>query len=772
MKLPRSVALVAASLLALPAGQAAAAQTATLTYKCATSGLGSYALTAKVTTDVPSQWAVSVPTAPFGVSAEISSTLNASKIPGAVSIKGAATFFNTVQTAQGFMVPAKTVATIPAAPVGSPTVLTASGTTPALTFDDPGVEVLRLDKLALNLTALDVYGDPIVVPRGPGEEDGINTSIDSDGDPNTFDATCVLDPATQSKQIATFEIADLDPALSGSVAVTCPVYPIAPDKSGTVKFTSGFLPHFRTGEPLVIQASASATFPDRPLALDYFRRVEGKLIASLSLVPDGGGAPIPVTGEFAVDKTQFTGGKGDLVLAGAGHLDGGAPAAAGDYTLRVDSVRYALTMSADGWGSPPTPFDAPCAITPGGSTDIGSVRVIDGGSEPTPTPTPTPTVPAIPGNATAEPFQCKWPLVGIKPADFIAARSDVSGPAGATRIGIWLHTDLRGPSGPVADPSESLRGTVKVTLASGGASVTKLATVAASANVNNEAPAPMLVYAVVDLESGDLPAPVEDVRVVAAAPNLTVFDDQGAPFPLPPLTKDIDGNPTSDSDGDPNSFDVSCRRGAVPTPTPTPTATPTATATPVPTPTATATPVPTPTATPKPVTATYSYTLQGSTSVNTLTKGSMPITGGVDATIVLSTGDVTADLKLNDTQGRLVALQFLPVTVSLGFVASGPTTGKLVDDQLTTNSKVRIKVKSAKAFGIVPLVGGNNCQTKSLSDVALKSTTPFDPTGTGGTLTGTYAISDLNGCGPFQGLVSPLTSGGGNTISVKLTPKP
>ena len=85
---------------------------------------------------------------------------------------------------------------------------------------------------------------------------------------------------------------------------------------------------------------------------------------------------------------------------------------------------------------------------------------------------------------------------------------------------------------------------------------------------------------------------------------------------------------------------------------------------------------------------------------------------------------------------------------------------------------MRIKVKSVKAFGAIPLAGGNSCQTKQLSDITLKSTDAFDPTGTGGTLAGTYAISDLNGCGPLGGLVSPLTSGAGNTITVKLTPTP
>ncbi|MBO9533924.1 MAG: hypothetical protein J7513_13215 [Solirubrobacteraceae bacterium] len=168
--------------------------------------------------------------------------------------------------------------------------------------------------------------------------------------------------------------------------------------------------------------------------------------------------------------------------------------------------------------------------------------------------------------------------------------------------------------------------------------------------------------------------------------------------------------------------------------------------------------------------AKFKYSLAGSTKINTLSKGTLPLTGAIDATLNIKTGDYTATTVLNDTQGRLTALGFLPVTVGVGFVPSGPTTGKLDDDQLTANLKLRIKVKSVKAFGVIPLAGGNNCQTKQLSDIALKSTDSFDPTGTGGSLGGTYKISDLNGCGPLNGLVSPLTAGGGNTISVKLTP--
>ncbi len=169
--------------------------------------------------------------------------------------------------------------------------------------------------------------------------------------------------------------------------------------------------------------------------------------------------------------------------------------------------------------------------------------------------------------------------------------------------------------------------------------------------------------------------------------------------------------------------------------------------------------------------ASFSYALKGSTTLKTLTKGTLGLTGAIDAQLTLATGAFTADLALNDTSGRLVAAGFLPVTAKVGFVPSGKTTGSLRDGVLTSNSKVRIKVKKVKLFGAIPLAGGNNCQTKNLSDVTLKSTQPeFKPL-EGGPLAGTYKISDLNGCGALNGLVSPLTAGGGNTINLMLTPK-
>ncbi len=173
---------------------------------------------------------------------------------------------------------------------------------------------------------------------------------------------------------------------------------------------------------------------------------------------------------------------------------------------------------------------------------------------------------------------------------------------------------------------------------------------------------------------------------------------------------------------------------------------------------------------PVPETRHYSYSVTGTTVLKTLAKGSLPLKGGVEADLGSVSGAFSADLTLANTSGRLIAGGFLPLTAKVGFAPSGKTTGQLTGGVLQTKSWVRIKVLEVKLFGAIPLAGGNSCQTRQLSEIALTSGAAFDPSA-GGTLAGTFKISDLNGCGVLNGLVSPLTAGAGNTISINLAPK-
>ncbi len=166
----------------------------------------------------------------------------------------------------------------------------------------------------------------------------------------------------------------------------------------------------------------------------------------------------------------------------------------------------------------------------------------------------------------------------------------------------------------------------------------------------------------------------------------------------------------------------------------------------------------------------YAWDLKGSASIKTLIKGSVPLKGGL-AVDIDDAGVVTGDLVLQEASARLTALSFLPLTAKIAFVASGPTTGTYAADVLKTTSKVRIKVTQAKLFGAIPVVTGNTCQTRKLSDINLTSGAGFSLQ-EGGSLSGQFALSDLNGCGSLNGLISPLTSGAGNTITLQATVPP
>lgn len=172
--------------------------------------------------------------------------------------------------------------------------------------------------------------------------------------------------------------------------------------------------------------------------------------------------------------------------------------------------------------------------------------------------------------------------------------------------------------------------------------------------------------------------------------------------------------------------------------------------------------------TPGPGTVKYGYGIAGSATLAKLVKGSLPLRGAITANLTTATGAFTGDLDLDPTTGKLKALGFLPVTAQVAFVPTAPLTGTLTPGALTATAKVRIKLPKVSLLGLT-LAGGGSCQTKQPSAIALRSTGAFAPL-SGGTLAGTFAISDLTGCGALTGLVSSLTAGNGNVVSLSLTP--
>lgn len=160
------------------------------------------------------------------------------------------------------------------------------------------------------------------------------------------------------------------------------------------------------------------------------------------------------------------------------------------------------------------------------------------------------------------------------------------------------------------------------------------------------------------------------------------------------------------------------------------------------------------------------FSLSGSASLKTLTRGSVPLKGGLN--LKLDGTNATADVTINKVRANLTALGFIPVTADVVFAPTGPATGTLAGGALKLQLKTRVLLPQVLAFGI-PLAGGTNCQTRAASTINLQSTGTFTTTA-GGTIAGAFSLSNLSGCGFLNGIVSPLTSGGGNTMAATLAP--
>ncbi len=693
----------AATFCAFGATSAQAAQTATLNYKCKFPLIGTQPLKLDITLDIPDSWPVGEPTAPFAITAKASAggttaqglgLVEGLHIIGGVTEaqkpgKGTASRAR-VELPDGsgvnVRVPINVEPYTVVPPIPNPLVLNASGTTPSLTLDVEGTAKIVLTELILNLYGHYEDGTPVEGLTTPPTDINRAPYADIDGDPGTFNVPCVLDPAGQNLQLATFEITPPD---GGGDDTEAPSAPVVPQPTDYVE--SDF-------------TKSSINIKWRP-ATDNVGVTEYKIDYEGG---PAGGVRVPAGANTGVFAKNITG-------------------------LGEDS-EYIFTITAlDAAGNESDPLEQ-THFTLG---DTGPVPNVAPGAPGAPTGTSTETTIALSWGAATDSDGT------IAKYDVYAGTTKVATTNGTTRTasitGLQPNTNytytVKATDDDGAEGPASAAGTVKTkadTTAPSNPTVTGTSTTS-SVTLNWSASTDNIGVTGYEVYQGTGTTPVASGTGLTATINgLTA----NTAYNFKVVAKDAAGNKSS---------------GGLATVTTKPVVGPTTPTTP-------------------PGIVNYKYTLKGSTTLRTLTKGTLALNGTIAAALKLVDGSFTADLTLADTSARLTSLGFLPVTAKVGLVPSGKTTGSLVDGVLKTKSFVRIKVKEVKLFGAIPLAGGNSCQTKNLSEINLKSTqAEFSPL-VGGPIAGTYSISDLNGCGLLNGLVSPLTAGGGNTINLNLIP--
>ncbi|MFT4033960.1 MAG: hypothetical protein QM679_00115 [Patulibacter sp.] len=125
------------------------------------------------------------------------------------------------------------------------------------------------------------------------------------------------------------------------------------------------------------------------------------------------------------------------------------------------------------------------------------------------------------------------------------------------------------------------------------------------------------------------------------------------------------------------------------------------------------------------------------------------------------------EFDLPSQRVRLPQVGNIPLTGLVKLVVSGAPQQELVNGELVVTTKVKVRMEKVFQFGAIEVAGPATCQTSRLSTIVLRGS--FHPA-TGGTLNGTYDISNMTGCGSLNGLINPLTESTNNPISITLTP--
>lgn len=198
-----------------------------------------------------------------------------------------------------------------------------------------------------------------------------------------------------------------------------------------------------------------------------------------------------------------------------------------------------------------------------------------------------------------------------------------------------------------------------------------------------------------------------------------------------------------------------------------PTTTTTTTTQPPPTTTTTTAPPTTTTTTPPPNNITINYTVNGSTHIKGLNTDVKLGPGSLNVSLDLSSGNFTGDLSLPAAHASFMLLGFIPGAATINLVPAGQVTGTFTNGVVNADAMETLQITDASIMGIPVVKNSKTCETRTPADIPLMSGANFNVQ-TGGTLTGTYAIPALKGCGILTPLLSALATGPGNTISVDI----
>lgn len=167
-------------------------------------------------------------------------------------------------------------------------------------------------------------------------------------------------------------------------------------------------------------------------------------------------------------------------------------------------------------------------------------------------------------------------------------------------------------------------------------------------------------------------------------------------------------------------------------------------------------------------TLTVRYPVSGSTFIKAA-NGTVKLgPGTLKSTVDLTTGALTASLKLPPATGSFTELGLVPVTATTSFIQNGPTTGavNLGTGAVATTSYITLQITSLTVAGL-PVPVGPSCKSATPATVSVTSQPGFSIV-KGGNLSGTYTIPQFANCGLETPVLNLTIPGPGNTITLTL----